>query len=140
MGEGAWTVKGGLARKKGVVFFFFWGGVDTPMHPMCQNVTQNWPITKNIFLPSNYFIFWQFCFSSTTSYKGLIWCYTDLISSVLESSAGVFSSSVLFKHVFPLSISLTEKQIFTATIRNEKQSQYQCVMFYDHSYLKKLLR
>ena len=52
----------------------------------------------------------------------------------------LFSAGVLFKHVFSLSISLTEKQIFAATIRNKKQSQYQCVMFYDHSYLKKLLR
>ena len=62
-------------------------------NPMLRQVewgVQNGPITKNGFLPNNYFIFWKFCFSLSTSFKGLIWCCVDLILLALEFCLSMF--------------------------------------------------
>ena len=69
-GEGAWTVcrfKGGLARKKGVLF---WGGgeVDTPMHISHYSRTDLVPVTLLVSLlnstlltdkPCKFTLMWQ---------------------------------------------------------------------------------
>ena len=63
------------------------------------------------------FFCWKFCFSLRTSCKELIWCTNN--PTTMAIFILFISVRVSFVHVFSLWVSLPEKKIFAASIRND---------------------